>query len=1004
MRISTPKLAFLIFTICVLQACSAIADVRNMDREECIQLSELIFTGTVVSKTCRWNDNRTLILTDYEFEIEDVLFGQHKEKNLILSFAGGELNDLAINVSDIPEFYVGERSLLMVADTTKNYLSPITGAFHGKFSAQRERGVQYIVDAFGRNILDPRRTPITFDNFVDIITAEIPVAKAKPRRVLVIPENIKLLPKDLPCLRYETAADRAKNTDAAKVESEPKTLPIRKYDDETDSGFASPSKDFNLDVGEDGAARYLLEDWWRGDKCVMEPWPSSFGITYQVDQTQMSYWNRYGRQIFRVTPTDGSFGSLNLENEMVGWLTSSQLNNVYGMGWPTGTLAVCIRTSIPLTNWLLETDIIFNEEVAWSLDDFDIYNNFDVYSINNTLSHELGHAIGLEHRFSQSRLSIMLYSSHNFRVYNRLYLDDVVGMDSVYPREGIRDGAIHMYRDDGNGDFENAELTGTSGILQPGDTFGISNVVIENLGTSDMTPNVEVRLVNSLFSTANSRVIQSYSFFSPIPARSSSNLALNSITVPFVEPGIYYLYARVVDPFDEFAGNDRSWLFTPIEIIGFQAPPNDNFVNSQPVFDLTASFTGSNQGATTENGGEPNGGAPFFISKTVWWNATPAARGILTIDTSGSNFDTVIDVFTGPSVDNLTPVPGGYNNDYNGGQTSQVQFEVQEGQRYEIRIAARDNPGIYELNFDFEEIGPPNDNFENATYAIVYTCDKNGCGDPRIGSNVDGTLQLGEPLGGSTEAEKSVWFYAEVDRSGELFINTYQSDFDTILDVFTGSNLFDLVPVEGGHNDDWIPEAIQSVVFIDAEPGELYFIRMSGKNGAEGNYQLNVQLTPNSPAGNFPVHEYNVFRGIETSEFGNDPFLLFDAESVIDPDNILAATFNPGFTINSEEAPVWLEFEGDAGELDTSFEMYSSSGTPGLTYEIELWDYNLKQWAVVAVSEETFNSYSYGGVSVPEFAISDGEPVRVRVGWRRTGFTINFPWEVRVDYAGFYRN
>ena len=129
------------------------------------------------------------------------------------------------------------------------------------------------------------------------------------------------------------------------------------------------------------------------------------------------------------------------------------------------------------------------------------------------------------------------------------------------------------------------------------------------------------------------------------------------------------------------------------------------------------------------------------------------------------------------------------------------------------------------------------------------------------------------------------------------------------------------------------------------------------------------------------------------------------------------ALFNPGFVLNDTEAPVWLIFEANVAPFLADFVVESNAGTPGLTYTVELWNYVSGTYEVVAEVDETFNvdtvtlhtllndatinnyEFDVDGDGMADFP---GCPqVRSRVGWRQTGFTINFPWEVRVDQAGW---
>ena len=90
------------------------------------------------------------------------------------------------------------------------------------------------------------------------------------------------------------------------------------------------------------------------------------------------------------------------------------------------------------------------------------------------------------------------------------------------------------------------------------------------------------------------------------------------------------------------------------------------------------------------------------------------------------------------------------------------------------------------------------------------------------------------------------------------------------------------------------------------------------------------------------------------------------------------ASFNPGFVLNDQEAPVWLIFDAVAAGA-TNFSVESTAGTPGLTYTVEAFN-----WANDAADH-----------------IDVGGEVRGRVGWRQTGFIINFPWRVNVNQTGW---
>ena len=115
--------------------------------------------------------------------------------------------------------------------------------------------------------------------------------------------------------------------------------------------------------------------------------------------------------------------------------------------------------------------------------------------------------------------------------------------------------------------------------------------------------------------------------------------------------------------------------------------------------------------------------------------------------------------------------------------------------------------------------------------------------------------------------------------------------------------------------------------------------------------------------------------------------------------------FNPGFVLNSEEAPVWIEFEGQSpfiitGRQTVEVLFESQASTPGLTLTVEEFNFSTNVYEVIGEESESV------GVDVQRFfpsSTTGAEEVRIRAGWRQTGITTNFPWEVRIDTMSWNR-
>src|SRR5690606_2762993 len=144
-------------------------------------------------------------------------------------------------------------------------------------------------------------------------------------------------------------------------------------------------------------------------------------------------------------------------------------------------------------------------------------------------------------------------------------------------------------------------------------------------------------------------------------------------------------------------------------------PENNHFVNRitvpLPAVGATRTVTGSNVGGTAE-GGEPIHAGKHSALNSVWWRYTPTASGPITIDTLGSNFDTVLAVYRGSSVASLVEVASNDDADYYTIQ-SQLTFNGTAGVEYQIAVAGYMNEaGNIRLSFHGgAAAAPDNDNF-----------------------------------------------------------------------------------------------------------------------------------------------------------------------------------------------------------------------------------------------------------------------------------------------------
>jgi M6 family metalloprotease-like protein len=110
-------------------------------------------------------------------------------------------------------------------------------------------------------------------------------------------------------------------------------------------------------------------------------------------------------------------------------------------------------------------------------------------------------------------------------------------------------------------------------------------------------------------------------------------------------------------------------------------PANDNFSDAVALTGDSGTITGNSEHATMETG-EPkplNHGAA-----SVWYNWTPSKTGNATIDMAGSDFDTLLGVYTGSAVNALTLVAANDDQAPPSNVTSKVTTHVTAGTTYQI--------------------------------------------------------------------------------------------------------------------------------------------------------------------------------------------------------------------------------------------------------------------------------------------------------------------------------
>ena len=137
--------------------------------------------------------------------------------------------------------------------------------------------------------------------------------------------------------------------------------------------------------------------------------------------------------------------------------------------------------------------------------------------------------------------------------------------------------------------------------------------------------------------------------------------------------------------------------------IAVAQPSNNDFVNAWILTGAVVTTNGNSGEPSDANkeAGEPNH-AGFNGGRSVWFNWTAPASGQIRIDTAGSDFNTLLAVYTGAAVNALTPVAA--NDNAPGlGSSSLVEFLAAAGTTYRIAV---DGHVMFGGGFQFPASGP----------------------------------------------------------------------------------------------------------------------------------------------------------------------------------------------------------------------------------------------------------------------------------------------------------
>jgi hypothetical protein len=636
LKISQRLRGLLFLALALILCChTASAEQLELSFAEVAQTADLIFVGTVSQQSTRMNDKRTMIFTDVTFKDIQVVQAnaqsvQRRAATIRLTYAGGQVGKVSVEVSDTPRFTNGSRYLIFMSDDGQTYSTPIIGGPQGLFEVVRDAasGQDYVLTAGRKAIIgvsdqgfvasEHRVASITGGSLVAEANANDPAARiAEPATPAdgnssysprVVPDEKEARPLTLAqfidyirnvALRQELKEREIKRggvgyfyrNNNGKVQAEriqTSAPPVRILAFGADGGnqtklstevprasaagtntlWRRPSGPSAVNGGAVGACGYHTLD------LVMEQVPASWW-EWQVANDNMYAWNQ-AMDIYRYTDDDGSWGD-NSQNEFAGYPSNADLTDVYGASWGATTLAMHIGSYTgDVCAVIDQSDIFWNPAYSWT-DDFNLALDGTPKLLRSVNQHETGHAWGAQRgTYAETYDYDIPTVMHS---YSRRRVEDGWGIHYVdaylirrqYQEDrtintAIRDVGVESYY--ASNGLINSTTNATT--YKPGDGITLNNITVENMSYNAVS-DLRIRFylsTNNIISTGDYQ-LGSYWFWNSFCGE-CYNVGNYTTTIPSnLPPGTYYVGAIVtINGFadDDLTWNNRTYLYSKITV------------------------------------------------------------------------------------------------------------------------------------------------------------------------------------------------------------------------------------------------------------------------------------------------------------------------------------------------------------------------------------------------------------------------------------------------------
>lgn len=279
------------------------------------------------------------------------------------------------------------------------------------------------------------------------------------------------------------------------------------------------------------------------------------------------------------------------------------------------------------------------------------------------------------------------------------------------------------------------------------------------------------------------------------------------------------------------------------------APANDNFANAQTIAGISGTVTGTTVEATKQAGEYAH--AWNRGGNSIWFKYTAPGNGVMTIDTSGSSFNTTLAVYQGPNFSTLHLVAA--NDDLQTGSVStsisRVTFGTQAGTDYYLAVDGANYGGVVasgavQLNYALN-----NTSECDAFNAPSGNCLLAGDSSQKIitAANAGAGKEANEPDHAGNPGGRSIWYRLQTGNATRSYTFSVESKMignpnagiSALFAVYQGSNMNALTPVVSAV----IPADHIGRITFNTSAVQNYYVAIDGFDAGGGAAVGNFQIT-----------------------------------------------------------------------------------------------------------------------------------------------------------------